>query len=601
MNPSDPTRRSTPQAMNAQGSDPIASRIPVGGVAKTAIDPQAAAPEVILEGGAGSDPSADRLEPAEPPYSAAGDSWAKPGLPFFFSGRDELNLAEFPITLLVDRAPEGQKTIEFQDKIFDEGEGKLIHRKVTVTASDRYGLPTPKDDDVILGLIQLTKEAGDFSDRNVRFNRADLVRLLGWPDSGQSYQRIDQSLRRWLGVTLIYENAWWDRKRSAWTTRGFHLIDGFELVDSRSADGKPETMSRFTWNEVVFQSFQAGYMKRLEWGIYLKLKLPTAKRIYRFLDKRFFHRNVWEFDLREFAFEHVGMSRSYSDNGKLKEKLKPAIDELTSLGFLAPLDPKDRYTKVSRAKWKIRFIRGKAMEGGAGSVEPPGSAAKPPRAGARKRSSASAHGSAGQPFSQPTPPARSPESAPPPISEPRLPDHLVESDSPLVASLAERGVSAAIAREIVARHAVESVQAQVDAFDWLTARQDKRVSRNPAGYLVKAIRETYAIPKGFETPEQRRARLQQEEDKRRQARQSQAERDEVLRTSEDLRQARIDKFWTTLSAEDRVRIEAEAIAEANPVFRKRMLAQQQGKALVGIDYHKIILDSYLEKLLHSRS
>ena len=29
-------------------------------------------------------------------------------------GRDEMNLAEFPITLLTDRVPDGLKTIEFQ-------------------------------------------------------------------------------------------------------------------------------------------------------------------------------------------------------------------------------------------------------------------------------------------------------------------------------------------------------------------------------------------------------------------------------------------------------------------------------------------------------
>ena len=36
-------------------------------------------------------------------------------------GRDEMNLAEFPITLLADRVPDGLKTIEFQG-----GAGKLV-------------------------------------------------------------------------------------------------------------------------------------------------------------------------------------------------------------------------------------------------------------------------------------------------------------------------------------------------------------------------------------------------------------------------------------------------------------------------------------------
>jgi hypothetical protein len=41
-------------------------------------------------------------------------------------GRDEMNLAEFPIALLADRVPRGQKTLYFEDQ----------HGRLTVTGSD---------------------------------------------------------------------------------------------------------------------------------------------------------------------------------------------------------------------------------------------------------------------------------------------------------------------------------------------------------------------------------------------------------------------------------------------------------------------------------
>ena len=41
-------------------------------------------------------------------------------------GRDELNLAEFPIALLAERVPPGLKTITFEDR----------HGTLTVTGSD---------------------------------------------------------------------------------------------------------------------------------------------------------------------------------------------------------------------------------------------------------------------------------------------------------------------------------------------------------------------------------------------------------------------------------------------------------------------------------
>ena len=36
-------------------------------------------------------------------------------------GRDEMNLAEFPLAMLADRVPHGCKTLVFEDRIWDQG------------------------------------------------------------------------------------------------------------------------------------------------------------------------------------------------------------------------------------------------------------------------------------------------------------------------------------------------------------------------------------------------------------------------------------------------------------------------------------------------
>jgi len=48
------------------------------------------------------------------------------------------------------------KTLKFEDDIFDEGRGKHIDRKLTVSGSDAFGLPMPVDRDVLLVLMHLT-------------------------------------------------------------------------------------------------------------------------------------------------------------------------------------------------------------------------------------------------------------------------------------------------------------------------------------------------------------------------------------------------------------------------------------------------------------
>lgn len=245
-------------------------------------------------------------------------------------GRDEMNLAEFPIALLSTRPNRNSKTLQFEDQVWDKRPGETITRRLTVSASDKYGLPTALDDEVIVGLIQLTRGNG-FEDRRVFFSRYELIRLLGWRNEGKSYTRLETSLRRWLGVTLYYENAWWDKAAGAWVDEHFHMLDQVVVYDRRrrllrcGMDELP--LSMFVWNEVVFRSFQSGYLKQLDMGLYRGLESPVAKRLYRLLDKRFYHKREWTFDLRTFCCEHVGLSRSYDAAG-LKRKLRPAIGEL---------------------------------------------------------------------------------------------------------------------------------------------------------------------------------------------------------------------------------------------------------------------------------
>ena len=64
--------------------------------------------------------------------------------------------------------------------------------------------------------------------------------------------------------------------------------------------------SYIIWSEDIFESFQAGYLKPLDYDLCMGLSNSTAKRMYRFLDKRFHHKPDWTFDLKELAHEHIG-------------------------------------------------------------------------------------------------------------------------------------------------------------------------------------------------------------------------------------------------------------------------------------------------------
>ena len=267
-------------------------------------------------------------------------------------GRDEMNLCEHPIALLADRVPEGCKTMVFEDR----------HGRLTVSGSDAHGLPTAPDSDVIVALLHLTKTRNDFTDPTVPFSRYELLELLGWPDRGQYYLRLDESLNRWVGVTLYYDGCWWDNKVKCWVDAKFHILESVVIFDREArrtlrARQQPLPLSSFTWNKMFFASCQANNLKQLDLGVYFGLKSAVSKQLFRFLDKRFYHRGDLTFDLEELAFEHVGLSRTYSDAGRLKAKLQPALEELEAIGFLEPMTAADRYSKTGRGAWNIRLVR----------------------------------------------------------------------------------------------------------------------------------------------------------------------------------------------------------------------------------------------------
>lgn len=373
------------------------------------------------------------------------------------SFKDELNLAEFPIAALTDRVPDGQSTLVFEDHL-EQREGPPIVRRLSISGHGKLGLPVALDDQVIVGLIQLTKRHNNFTDPRVHFSRYELIELLGWPQDGHSYRRIEEALNRWVGVVLSYENAWWDNDEKSWVDETFHIIDNVSLYDrekamnkASSAKGKrPKPLSSFRWNEVMFRSFQANNLKQLDLEFYLDLRLPTSKRLYRFLDKRFFQRERVDFDLRVLACEHVGMSREYAPT-ELKRRLRPALEELEKSGFLEPLNENEKYVNVEKGKWRILFVRG-------------------PRRRAEEESA-----------------------------------RALNTPEALQQELVDRQVHHQVAKDLIARHPLDRIRAKIEVFDWLKEHSEQRVLRNPAGYLVASIRDDYAPPEDF-VPKLKRSR-----------------------------------------------------------------------------------------------
>ncbi|MBX9626145.1 MAG: replication initiator protein A [Gemmataceae bacterium] len=464
------------------------------------------------------------------------------------NGRDELNLAEFPLSLIGDCPPKGIRMLVFEDRIRDQATGEVVTRRLTVSPSDQHGLPTAIDEDVLVALVALTRKANGFTNRVVPFTRYQLLRLLDWPDKGQSYRRLEESLKRWVGVTLYYEKAWWDKAEQAWVDEHFHIIDNVSIYDLEARRRKQRRtgqvelpLSTFAWNDVIFQSFQAENLKKLDLRVYFGLRLAPARRMYRFLDKRFYRRGRWQFDLREFACEHVGFSRTY-DNAQLRRKMQPAVEELEAAGVLEPLALTERYLQVRRGEWKVLFIR---------KQEPPAVA---------------------------------------PATK------LLQA---VKAELVQRGVTPATAAELVDAHSVERLRTKLEVFDWLAENRDPRLSKNPAGYLVQSIRDDYVPPKGFEPAAEREAKKRATEERRARQQEAQARRvaeEEAKRAAE---RAPVELYWNALTPDQQRELEAEAVRTADPWVREKLAQPKAGEkpSALADAYRKAAVERLIRRLL----
>lgn len=422
-------------------------------------------------------------------------------------GKDEMNFAEHPIALLTDRVPKGQTSIKFEGEVYDERKKKIISQKRIIEGSQEYGLPTATDDKVILALIQLTKQKNDFMQREVEFSRLELIRLLGWTNEGKSYDRIKLSLIRIKGVNYTYDNAWWDPRQKEWVTKAFSIIDNVEINDSRASDGQGGLFpSKITWNKIVFESFQAGFVRDIDFHLCMQLEHPTALRMFRFLGKRFYVRPDWTFDLKAFVYIHMNLGRNYEGGTQIARKLQPAIMELESIGFLEPLTESERFPKKGR-DWQIRFVK-KAV---ALAITP---------------------------------------SAPAVVSP-------VPS---LTSELISRGVGKVKAAELVKKHPAEAITSKIEEFDWLMGTSDK--PKRPAGYLVKSIEDGYGIPPKFVSKADRQRCQQEQQDKERQLAEERRRRQQKEACDAAERKA-IETYWDSLTKQQKVELDVAAQAVAS--------------------------------------
>ncbi len=356
-------------------------------------------------------------------------------------GKDEMNLVEYPITLLSKRHESEVKTLKFSDTIIGE-KGELIKREWTVTGSDEYGLPLAPDNDVLLALLAIGKEQ-NYQNRKIYFSRYRLCKIMGWSaKKGENYKRVEGAFDRFTGVRIKAKNAFWDNEKKSYVTINFGILDNYELYDS-SKSGKQEQdtfpFSYVNLNEAIYESIKAGYIKSVDIKTYYKLESAVTKRLYRYLDKkRYDGKRKFEINLFSLAETHLGLQKTkYASH--IKEKLNPSHDELIQTGFLKNAE----YQKTSDgSSEKVIYTFGNKAE--------------------------------------------LKEEMPVEVDSQCMP-----CDNELLTRLVKIGITQKVAEQIVREYPAETVKEQMEMLPF-------RKAKDPAAALVAAIQESWAPPASYQ-------------------------------------------------------------------------------------------------------
>jgi hypothetical protein len=272
-------------------------------------------------------------------------------------GRDELNLIEVPFAL-PNKKNKKPGTQDLITTITREWIEKGKKKYYTITGSAAFGLPTTYAAEVYIAALELTYRQ-EFKSREVHATKQDFLELMGWHDNGQYRARLIRAFKELAG-TKIFTNTFWDHlegERSKSAEGGFGLIDDFRFYDTEEhkrkvIDGeKLPAESYFRWNEVLFKSFSAGFIRRLDTRTYFALSLPIAKTLFRIAGKVTYKKRSFESDLKHFAFDRLLMSANYKQPSKIIQKIKPSIKELQEK---APeFEIKIVKSKTTKSKYKI--------------------------------------------------------------------------------------------------------------------------------------------------------------------------------------------------------------------------------------------------------
>ena len=278
--------------------------------------------------------------------------------------RAESNLEAYPLFAVKVRN-RTEDHLVFERPIQGEDDTTLL-RRWEVEPPAKLGMPGPFDQDVYLAVLQLLEMRGGMPrDGELHFSLYELNSILGWTKSGNTYEKIRQSLRRISSTTLTSENAYYSKAEERFLSDTFQIWSVHFSRTKRGDSVRERHTLRF--HPIFIRNYLAQYLKGLDPGFYWALPSPLAKRLYRLVDLERDGSLMWQTDLFDLR-QQIPLT-GYSYVSELNRALEPAHQELVRRGFLDTVEYRGKSGVSYRVSQEFaRRQKARELSGGPGEL-----------------------------------------------------------------------------------------------------------------------------------------------------------------------------------------------------------------------------------------
>lgn len=171
--------------------------------------------------------------------------------------------------------------------------------------------------------------------------RAEVLKACGTQKCAPEYERLEDSLKRWMHVGIEFSGTFYDRK-------DYHSMN-FGIIDSWWIDKKTKKLSiRFNPEWYLFER-SSEFFQTIEFNDLVKLSDPLTTRLYEILKKNLSIRSQWQIDSVKLA-EKIPMDKKYPSD--INPRIKAAINRISAhteikIGL--------EILKLSRGKTTLQF------------------------------------------------------------------------------------------------------------------------------------------------------------------------------------------------------------------------------------------------------